>query len=71
MSESEKWAERVKEFRESGKSQRVWSAEQGIKRSTLRYWLERTEELSEGTEIRFAELVRGGGDGDHVDDRAL
>lgn len=69
MSESEKWAERVKEFRESGKSQRVWSAEQGIKRSTLRYWLGRTEELSEGTEIRFAELVIGGGD--HVDDRAL
>jgi len=69
MSESEKWAERVKEFRESGKSQRVWSAEQGIKRSTLRYWLERTEELSEGIEIRFAELVIGGGD--HVDDRAL
>ena len=30
MSESEKWAERVKEYRESGKSQRVWSAEQGI-----------------------------------------
>ena len=69
MSESEKWAERVKEYRESGKSQRVWSAEQGIKRSTLRYWLERTEELSEGTEIRFAELVSGGCD--HVDDRAL
>ena len=69
MSGSEKWAERVKEYRESGKSQRVWSAEQGIKRSTLRYWLERTEELSEGTEIRFAELVSGGGD--HVDDRAL
>ena len=69
MSESEKWAERVKEFRESGKSQRVWSAKQGIKRSTLRYWLERTEELSEGVEVRFAELVIGGDD--HADDRAL
>ena len=69
MSGSEKWAERVKEYRESGKSQRVWSAEQGIKRSTLRYWLERTEELSEGTKIRFAELVSGGGD--HADARTL
>jgi len=69
MSKSEKWAERVKEFRKSGKSQRVWSAEQGIKRSTLRYWLKRTEELSEGTEIRFVELVIGGDD--HADDRAL
>ena len=69
MSKSEKWAERVKEFRESEKSQRVWSAEHGIKRSTLRYWLERTEELSEGVEVRFAELVIGGGD--HVDDRTL
>lgn len=69
MSETEKWAVRVKEFRESGKSQRVWSAEQGIKRSTLRYWLKRTEELSEGAEVRFAELVIGGGD--HVDDRVL
>ncbi len=69
MSKSEKWAERVKAFHESGKSQRVWSAEQGIKRSTLRYWLERTEELSEGTEILFAELVIGGGD--CADDRTL
>lgn len=69
MSETEKWAVRVKEFRESGKSQRVWSAEQGIKRSALRYWLKRTEELSEGAEVRFAELVIGGGD--HADDRNL
>lgn len=69
MIRSEKWAERVKAFQESGKSQRVWSAEQGIKRSTLRYWLERTEELSEGIEVSFAELVIGGGDS--ADDRTL
>ena len=36
----------VEKFKESGKSQRKWCAEQGIKRSTLRYWLERLDELS-------------------------
>ena len=29
MSEAEKWSERVQEFKESGKSQRVWCAEKG------------------------------------------
>ena len=43
MIKGEKIAE---EFRKSGKSQRVWCAEQGIKRSTLRYWLERSDELA-------------------------
>lgn len=60
MSEAEKQTELVREFRESGKSQRVWCAENGVKRSTLRYWLERTKQLSLGTEIRFAELVAAG-----------
>ena len=49
---TEKWAKLVKAFRESGKSQRVWCREKGIKRGTLRYWLERTDELSEGTGLR-------------------
>lgn len=62
MSETEKWTELMKEFRGSGKSQRVWCAEKGIKRSTLRYWLERTEILSLETEIKFAELVAAGDD---------
>ena len=44
MSEDEKWAVMVQEFKESRKSQRVWSSEKGIKRSTLRYWLERIEQ---------------------------
>ena len=48
MSEMEKWAARVKEFRASGKSQRVWSSENGVNRSTLRYWIERLDELSDG-----------------------
>lgn len=50
----------VEKFKSSGKSQRKWCEEQGIKRSTLRYWLERLDELAEGEEIRFAELVTGG-----------
>ncbi len=50
----------VEDFKQSGKSQRVWCAEQGIKRSTLRYWLERLDELADGTEIVFAEPVTGG-----------
>lgn len=50
----------AEEFRRSGKSQRVWCKENGIKRGTLKYWLERVEELSEGKEIRFSKLVLGG-----------
>ena len=60
-SEQEKWAEIIEEYRGSGKSQRVWSKEQGITRSTLRYWLERTEEISYGTEVAFAEIMVSGG----------
>ena len=59
MSE-EKWQNLIEDFKTSGKSQRVWCRERGIKRSTLRYWLERTNELSEGIEIRFARVVTGG-----------
>ena len=57
---TEKWTKLVNEFLESGKSQRTWCAEQGLKRGTLRYWLERTDELSEGPDIRFAEIEIGG-----------
>ena len=59
MSE-EKWQKLIKDFKTSGKSQRVWCREHGVKRSTLRYWLSRTDELAEGKEIRFARLVTGG-----------
>lgn len=60
MSEMEKWAARVKEFRASGKSQRVWSRENGVNRSTLRYWIERLDELSDGNRVTFAEIKIGG-----------
>lgn len=60
MNETEKWAARVKEFRTSGKSQRVWSRENCVNRSTLRYWIERLDELSDGNEVIFAEVKIGG-----------
>lgn len=59
MNETEKWAARVKGFRASGKSQRVWSKENGINRSTLRYWIERLDELAEGEDVKFAEIEIG------------
>ena len=59
MSE-EKWINLIEDFKTSGKSQRVWCREQDVKRSTLRYWLSRTNELAEGKEVRFARLVTGG-----------
>ena len=59
MSE-EKWKKLIEEFKIVGKSQRVWCRVKGIKRSTLRYWFERTDELSEGKEVRFARVLVGG-----------
>ena len=59
MSE-EKWKKQIEEFKASGISQRVWCRERRIKRSTLRYWLERTDELTKGKEVRFARVVIGG-----------
>lgn len=50
----------VQEFKGSGKSQRVWCEEQGIKRSTLRYWLSRSEELAQGREVLFSKMILGG-----------
>ena len=60
MNGAEKWTSLVQKVRASGKSQRVGCAEQGIKRSSLRYWLERLDEISEGEEVIFAEIEIGG-----------
>ncbi len=63
MTSQDKWEEMIKQFRESCKSQRVWCKDQGIKRSSLRYWLERLDELSDGEEVIFAEIdVASGAD---------
>lgn len=50
----------VERFINSNLSQRKFCSEYGIKRSTLRYWLERTEELADGKEVNFCELVVAG-----------
>ncbi len=60
MNGAEKWTSLVQKFCASGKSQRVWCLEQGLKRSSLRYWLERLDEISEGEEVIFAEIEIGG-----------
>lgn len=58
----EEWAVKVKEFHESGQSQREWCRMNGEKRGTLRYWLERLDELSDGRDVVFAEVLGIGGD---------
>ena len=55
----DQWKKAIDDFKRSGKSQREWCAEKGIKRSTLRYWLDRYEDLLIGKEIIFAEVVAG------------
>ena len=63
MTAQDKWEEMISQFRKSGKSQRIWCLEQGLKRSSLRYWLERLDELSDGEEVFFAEIdVASGAD---------
>lgn len=53
------WETKIQEFKRSGKSQREWCEEKGIRRSSLRYWLDRFEDVSIGKEITFAEVVVG------------
>ena len=56
----EEWKEIVKEFRESGLSQRKWCRIHNEDRNRLQYWLLRFEYLSLGTDVTFAEIVTGG-----------
>ena len=53
------WETKIQEFKRSGKSQREWCEEKGIRRSSPRYWLDRSEDVSIGKEITFAEVVVG------------
>ena len=50
----------VRKFTDSNLIGRKFCRENGIKRSTLRYWIERVAELSDGKEVYFSELVLGG-----------
>lgn len=56
----EEWKEIVKRFEESGKSQRIWCAENGENRDRLCYWILRFRELEERENIKFAKIVIGG-----------
>ena len=50
----------VKKFTDSKLSGRKLCHENGIKRSTLRCWIERAAESADGKEVYFSELVLGG-----------
>ena len=50
----------VRKFTDSNLNGRKFCRENGIKRSTLRYWIEPAAELADGKEVYFPELVLGG-----------
>ena len=60
----EEWKEIIKEFNESGLSQRKWCAIHGEDRNRLQYWILRFPYLELGTDVAFAEIVIGGGEND-------
>ena len=60
----EEWKEIIKEFKESGLSQRKWCAIHGEDRNRLQYWILRFQYLELGKKITFAEIVTGGGRND-------
>lgn len=49
----------VKEYQDSGLGQREFCRKTGIKRSTLRYWLDRVKDYQVDDEVHFCELVVG------------
>lgn len=55
-----KGKELVKIFRKRGVSQRKFCHEYNIKRSTLRYWLDRVKDYELGRKVHFCEIVVGG-----------
>ena len=50
----------VRKFTDSKLSGQKFCCENGIKRNTLRYWIERADEFADGKEVYFSELVLGG-----------
>ena len=59
-------AEIIKEYKESGLSQRKWCAIHDEDRNRLQYWILRFQYLELGSEIMFAE-INVGGDGNDTD----
>lgn len=52
-----KGIELVKEFSKSALSQREFCSKHNIKRSTLRYWLDRVKDYELGRKVHFCEIV--------------
>lgn len=50
----------VRDFLNSSESQRVFCNERGIKRSTLRYWLKRSDEIADGKDVVFRQIEMDG-----------
>ena len=50
----------VRKFTDSNLSGRKFCRAYDIKRSTLRYWIERADDLTYGKDVYFSELVLGG-----------
>ena len=50
----------VERFNESNQSQRAFCRKNEIKRSTLRYWIERCDEIAQGKEVHFCGQVLSG-----------
>lgn len=57
----DEWEMLIKEFKQSGLSQRKWCRLHGEDRNRLQYWILRFQYLSMGDDIRFAEVITTGG----------
>ena len=57
----DEWEMLIKEFKQSGLSQRKWCRLHGEDRNRLQYWILRFQYLSMGSDIRFAEVITTGG----------
>lgn len=57
----DEWKMLIKEFKQSGLSQRKWCRLHGEDRNRLQYWILRFQYLEMGTNIRFAEVITTGG----------
>ena len=56
----EEWKEIIKNYKESGLSQRKWCSIYGEDRNRLQYWILRFQYLELGADVTFAEIKTGG-----------
>ena len=57
----DEWEILIKDFRNSGLSQRKWCRLHDEDRNRLQYWILRFQYLSMGSDIHFAEVITTGG----------